>query len=127
MARDSAFDYKQADDLYRPQLNISMGSAFLKRLLDQFDQQFIMTVASYNASEDAVMMWLKTRYRGDPLEFIEDIPYSETMTYIKLVLRNFIYYSRLASQDDAMKFPEWCLEGLQSLKTSSIESPSAIQ
>ncbi|MGE3973967.1 MAG: tetratricopeptide repeat protein [Bdellovibrionales bacterium] len=127
VAKERSYDYKQTDDLYKPVVNITIGSALLKKLMSQFDKQFIITVASYNASEDAVLTWLKTRYRDDPLEFIEDIPYSETMTYIKLVLRNFIYYSRLADQDDSMDFPEWCLEGLQSLKTSSLRSPVSVQ
>jgi len=100
------------EDLYKPDINVVLGAAFLRNLLDQFDERFILTVASYNASERAVRGWMKTRFRGDSLEFIEDVPYEETRGYIKLVLRNFIFYLRLNSGGQPMPFPEWCLDSL---------------
>lgn len=123
MAREKGIALASHEDLYQPKINIPLGAGFMRQLLRKFDNQMVISIASYNASEDAVLTWLRTRYHGDPLEFIEDIPYSETMTYIKLVLRNFIFYSRLNSKGAEIAFPEWCLEGLQTLKTSSIESP----
>ncbi len=104
---------KNPEELYKPQINIPVGSAFIRILMDQFDDQFILTVASYNASEKAILNWIKTRYRGDTLEFIEDIPYDETRNYVKLVMRNYIYYLRINSEGVDIAFPEWCLESLQ--------------
>ena len=60
--------------------------------------------------------WVKSRYRGDALEFIEDVPYEETRNYIKLVMRNFIFYKRLNSGGAPVEFPEWCLANLQDIK-----------
>ena len=76
-----------------------------------------MTVASYNASERAVLGWINTRYKGDPITFIEDIPYSETKAYIKLVLRNFIWYKRLSAKSKETPYPEWALQGLEEFQT----------
>ncbi len=101
-----------AEDLYQPDTNVTLGAAFLRLLMDQYDEQFILTVASYNASEKAIRGWMKTRYRGDSLEFIEDIPYEETRGYVKLVLRNYIFYLRLNSGGEPVAFPEWCLQSL---------------
>ncbi len=123
MAKERGVTLASHEDLYQPKLNIPLGAVFMRQLLKKFDNQMVLSIASYNASEDAVFTWLRTRYHGDPLEFIEDIPYSETMTYIKLVLRNFIFYSRLNSKGDSIAFPEWCLDGLQTLKTSSLIDP----
>jgi soluble lytic murein transglycosylase len=123
IAKERGVALASHEDLYQPKLNIPLGASFMRQLLRKFDNQMVLSIASYNASEDAVLTWLRTRYRGDPLEFIEDIPYSETMIYIKLVLRNFIFYSRLSSKGDSIAFPEWCLEGLQTLKTSSTFEP----
>ncbi len=101
-----------AEDLYQPNTNVTLGAAFLRLLMDQYDEQFILTVASYNASEKAIRGWMRTRYRGDSLEFIEDIPYEETRGYVKLVLRNYIFYLRLNSGGEPVAFPEWCLQSL---------------
>lgn len=108
--------YREPDDLHRPFISIPLGASALRSLWDHYNGQFVLTVASYNADEDAVLGWVKTRFRKDPLEFIEDIPYEETRTYVKLVLRNFIFYERLKS-DGSTHFPEWCLESLQDFKS----------
>lgn len=101
------------EDLYRPEVNIVLGSAHLRGLLDRWNGQFIPAVASYNASEAAVRRWLKTRGNRDALTFIEDIPFDETKGYVKLVMRNFVFYSRLKSDPAPIAFPEWCLSGRQ--------------
>ena len=104
------------EDLYVPETNIPLGTAFVHDLLSKWRGSFIPTVASYNASEKAITGWVKSRYRGDALEFIEDVPYEETRNYIKLVMRNFIFYKRLNSGGAPVEFPEWCLANLQDIK-----------
>lgn len=101
------------EDLYKPELNIQLGATFLRETFNKWNGRFIPAVASYNASDRAVSNWLKTRDRHDPLAFIEDIPYDETRAYVKLVMRNFIFYSRLSTTEEGIAFPEWCLAGLQ--------------
>lgn len=107
------------EDLYKPEINIPVGAALLQALGKKYRGQFVLTAAAYNANERAIEGWLKTRLNEDPLEFIEDVPYEETRAYIKLVLRNFIFYSRLAKPGQAVAFPNWCLEDLQSFKVST--------
>ncbi len=116
-ARYANIRFQRHRELYDPETNIMLGSAFLKNLLGKNNNNFLVTVASYNASEKAIKNWVQTRYTGDPLEFIEDIPYSETQGYIKLVLRNLVFYQRLNSDGEAIYFPEWCLQSLQDFKS----------
>ena len=87
-------------DLYHPKKNIFLGSSLLKDLKKKFNNQFILYVASYNASHKVVKRWKKDRFNGNHIEFIEMIPYEETMNYVKLVLRNFFIYKRLLSQEN---------------------------
>lgn len=103
-------------ELFDPEKNIPLGTAFIRELLDQWKSQFVLAVASYNANEKAIAGWVKTRFHGDPLAFIEDIPYEETRNYIKLVVRNYVFYSRLNSGESEIHFPEWCLDHLQDFK-----------
>lgn len=98
-------EWKENNQLYDSQTNIQLGSYELERLLKKWDQQYIPAIASYNASEKAVKGWLKSRFRSDPIEFIEEIPYEETRNYIKLVLRNYIFYERM-KRKQPFAFPE---------------------
>ncbi len=112
MAQKVGIEIQEDEDLYIPEKNIAAGTSYLKELRDAYQGQFVMTVASYNAAAKAVKGWVKTRYRGEPLIFIEDIPYEETKGYIKLVLRNLIMYSRLNAGTQELDFPDWAFENL---------------
>ncbi len=87
--------YSDYSDLYNVKTNVTLGGELLKKLARRYEGKFIPTVAAYNAGDKPVRSWLKNRYREDPFEFIEMIPYKETRNYIKLVLRNYATYSRL--------------------------------
>jgi soluble lytic murein transglycosylase len=110
LSKGAQVPYAQMDDLYEPRTNINLGAAHLKELLARNKGQFILAVASYNANENAIRNWMKTRYRGDALEFIEEIPYEETRTYVRLVMRNLIFYSLLRSKNASIEFPGWLLK-----------------
>lgn len=98
--------YTGMEDLYDPKTNINFGAAHLKELFQRHHGQFILAVASYNASESVIHNWMKNRYRGDALEFIEEIPYEETRAYVRLVMRNLIFYSLLKSKSPSIEFPD---------------------
>ena len=123
-ARANAINYKKPEDLYKPHINIPLGSAHLRKLWDHYNGQLVLTVASYNASQKAIAGWLKTRFRGDSLEFIEDIPYEETRNYVKLVLRNMITYQAISSSKNGVEFPEWALR-INTANSQSERLPSS--
>ncbi len=100
-------------ELFKPEVNINLGTKLFKRLKSKFNNNYILAIASYNASQRVVKRWYKERYVDDPLEFIEKIPYKETRNYVKLVLRNFIIYKRVLSKDK-FYFPEEIISNEQS-------------
>ncbi|MCB0348228.1 MAG: lytic transglycosylase domain-containing protein, partial [Bdellovibrionales bacterium] len=102
------------EDLFKPEVNIPVGSAYMKELWDNYNGQFIVSVASYNASAQAVKGWIKTRFRGDAYQFIEDIPYEETKEYVKLIFRNMVMYKRMNFSMQKIAFPSWCFTSLES-------------
>ena len=110
VARTNGVSYKNMYDLYKPQKNIILGTAFLKQLFDKYNSQFITTVAVYNAGRTAVLRWLKQKPpEKDPLSFIEEIPYEETRTYVRLLIRNIIFYKLLTHPERKAFFPNWIL------------------
>jgi soluble lytic murein transglycosylase len=106
LARRNKLPYGEATDLMKPEINVPLGAFELKSLMNKYDQQFILAVSGYNANDSAIRGWLKTRMRQDPVEFIEEVPYEETRTYIKLTMRNYVFYRRLLNPNQATAFPE---------------------
>ncbi len=78
-----------------PEKNVQAGSKILQELIRKNKNNFVKYVARYNASKSVVNGWSRTKFRKDPVEFIEMIPYEETKGYVKLVFRNFVTYNRL--------------------------------
>lgn len=100
LSKKYGIPYKDYNDLYKPETNLEMGTALLKDLRSKFSSKFIQSVASYNASEEAIAVWERERFNGNYFEFIEMIPYEETRNYIKLVFRNYMTYKRISSKDE---------------------------
>jgi soluble lytic murein transglycosylase-like protein len=82
-------------DLSDPAFNIEVGQTYLENLRDMSYTQGLLpkVVAAYNAGPGSVQRWNATLDdRGDPLLFIESIPFRETRHYVEVVMRNFWMY-----------------------------------
>ena len=56
-------------------------------------------IAAYNAGPGNVLKWnLLGRNNGDPLLYIESIPFRETRQYVAAVLRNYWMYDQQTGQ-----------------------------
>lgn len=119
LSKDLKIKFEHHDDLFEPAINIPIGAHLLKKNFSRYKDNFILSVAAYNANDRAIKNWLNTRFREDPVEFIEEIPYEETRAYVKLVMRNFIFYRRLANPSLNLAFPSECLASLQAFRISS--------
>jgi len=75
-------------ELEDPARNTELGSLYLRRLLLQWANDPLLTVASYNAGPGAVQGWINPRLRQTPELWVEAIPYPETRLYVKKVLGN---------------------------------------
>lgn len=82
-------------DLFRPELNIRLGARYLQDLLREFKGNLPLALASYNAGPARVRQWLAKSGDLDNEEFTESIPFSETRSYVKKVLRSYEVYKIL--------------------------------
>ena len=80
----------------KPSTNIDLGQRQLERLRDMSDVTgglLPKVIAAYNAGPRPVGQWNAiVRDGGDPLLYIESIPYWETRGYVTTVLRNYWMY-----------------------------------
>ncbi len=82
-------------DLFDPEKNIELGSAELAALLSRFGGNWVDMIAGYNAGPGRPPQW-RAQFGSLPVdEYIEEIPFSETTLYVRLVLRNYWSYATL--------------------------------
>lgn len=86
-----------ADDLFDPRVNVSLGAAQLRTLVDRFGGQTPVALAGYNAGPNAAARWLNSASSVDSDIWIENIPYNETRTYVQRVLWHSVVFGWLRS------------------------------
>jgi soluble lytic murein transglycosylase len=85
-----------AGDMSDPAYSFELGQTYLEVLgrMGLTGGLLPKVIAAYNAGPGAVQTWNRTLDdQGDPLLFIESIPYRETRHYVEIVLRNYWIYA----------------------------------
>ncbi len=86
------------DQLFDPDTNIRLGTAYLGGLYRRFQNQEALAAGAYNAGEHAMMRWCD-QWGSRPLdEFVELITYDQAREYIKRVLGIYARYRHLYGQ-----------------------------
>jgi soluble lytic murein transglycosylase len=80
--------------LKEPALNTTLGSRYLRQLLDQTKGNPFLAVASYNAGPGAAQGWVTPLLQASPELWVEAIPFPETRLYVKKVLGNIWSYQQ---------------------------------
>jgi len=97
MARLAGIPLKDNERLFDPEVNIHLGSLYLKQLSRQFGGEKMYILAAYNAGPHRVKRWQKLIGANHLDIFIENIEFSETRHYVKAVLKNYWAYKLLNS------------------------------
>jgi soluble lytic murein transglycosylase len=84
------------DKLNDSNVNLSIGTGYLKLVLDDFGGSMALAAAAYNAGPSRPRSW-----RNGPLLdaaiWAENVPFSETRDYVKKVLANTTMYAAIMS------------------------------
>jgi soluble lytic murein transglycosylase-like protein len=87
--------------LNNPSVNLEYGQSYIESIRDRFETGGLLpkVIAAYNAGPTPVGEWnARVRDSGDPLLYIESIPYWETRAYVATVLRNYWMYQLQAGE-----------------------------
>lgn len=94
-----------------PVYNVTLGSAYFGRLRDQLGGSHVLAVAAYNAGPGNVRKFIAAN--GDPrdagvdvVDWVEQIPFSETRDYVQRVLGNAVVYDALRPATAVMVRPK---------------------
>jgi soluble lytic murein transglycosylase-like protein len=102
LSRSTGLGYTPAS-LFDPSLNLEFGQTYIERMRvsSVTAGQLPRVIASYNAGPLPVGRWASLPGQGDPILWIESIPYWETRYYVPAVLRNLWVYEGLANREPA--------------------------
>jgi len=81
--------------LFIPDVNIQIGTRYMRDLMKQFDNNHAFVAGAYNGGPGRMTRWMKELDGSDLDEFIEDIPIDETRWHIKKVLDSYYIYKEL--------------------------------
>jgi soluble lytic murein transglycosylase len=98
-ARKLGMEYSSSR-LTNPFYNMELGDAVFSHLMTVYNGSYPLAVAAYNSGPGNVNKWL--RDNGDPrfgtiawVDWIEQIPFSETRNYVAHVIENAVVYEAL--------------------------------
>lgn len=95
-AQRGGIAYRGAHDLLNPTTNVTIGSHYMRMVLNDFGDNRILAAAAYNAGPGRVRQWL-ARVPGtvEHDQFVETIPFRETRQYVQNVLAFAVIYAYL--------------------------------
>ncbi|WP_271077688.1 transglycosylase SLT domain-containing protein [Aurantiacibacter sp. MUD61] len=87
-------------NVFEPSMNLALGQCNLQMVARNSATQgrLPQIMAAYNAGLTPITRWVsEVNDQGDPLLYMESIPYWETRGYVAIVMRNYWMYERQAN------------------------------
>jgi soluble lytic murein transglycosylase len=94
-ANEIASAYGLDNNLLNPDTNIRLGSLYYSKMKNSLWDRDAYAIMAYNGGWFSVVNWTKTLDYSDIDDFVEKIPYPETQSYVKKVLRSYWCYSNI--------------------------------
>lgn len=126
VAKKLSLKVELPDDMFRPEVNIPMGSFYVAQMLDQFEGNVPLALAAYNAGPNRIKTWLEVRPElreaitqpsssAQSEIWFDELPWSETSFYVKAILRNVLLYRLVEEGSFTPKLVLW--QDLQNKKS----------
>ena len=93
--KKGGFGYDIAEDIFNPDVNVSLGCYYLKQLLESYDGDISLAITAYNGGTGNVGKWLKDDELSDGDGGLLDIPFKETKGYVDKVLKAYNKYTQI--------------------------------
>ena len=87
---------RSRSQLLDPDLNVELGTRYIRSLLSRTGGHYILAAASYNAGPHRVRGWLPADGEVEAAVWIDNIPFTETRRYVRRILAyGAVYEHRL--------------------------------
>jgi soluble lytic murein transglycosylase len=92
------FPAPSKDALFDPLIAVPLGAAYVRELLDRYDNQLDLSLAAYNAGPVSVARWLPAQ-PVDADVWIENIPYTETRGYVQHIFEHIVAFASVRNAE----------------------------
>jgi soluble lytic murein transglycosylase len=115
--------------LKKPDINLRLGTYYLRKQLDARNGSVEDTLAGYNAGPSRVPVWHGWADFREPSEFVETVPFAQTRDYIQIILRNaelyrWIYQNEPAPAEEPEPAPASAAPAVKSTSKSKAKPPA---
>jgi len=104
MAKEESLGHFEVAMLMDPEVNIHLGTAYLRDLKKEYHDNPYLVLANYNAGPEATKRWQNAGANKPVEAMVENINYWETRDYVKKVMGNYATYRLLEAS--RVKAPE---------------------
>lgn len=101
VAAELGFGRIAPEDLYRPELSISLGASYLAELLRRFDGREHQAVAAYNAGPPQAVLWQTYCFGREVPEYFTKTGFVQTRGYLRKVLGSRAQYEELYADPES--------------------------
>lgn len=105
VARELNQRWRGSNSLYDPEKNLTYGAYYYQKLLTQFNGNYALALAAYNAGPSRVKQWLPDETMPADI-WIETIPFRETREYVTTVLVYSMIYRQLLDSSSQLTLNE---------------------
>ena len=92
------------ENILEPDTNINIGTKYISTLLEKYECVEI-ALAAYNAGIGNVNKWIENGIIKSDGSDIENIPFKETNTYVRKIMRDYKIYGQREKRDHVPFFP----------------------
>ena len=82
------------ENILNPDVNINIGTKYISTLLEKY-KNIEIALAAYNAGSGNVDRWIEKGTIEADGSNIENIPFKETNTYVRKIMRDYKIYKNL--------------------------------
>lgn len=88
-------DFTGIEDLKNIETNIEFGVKYFSDLLKEYDNNYLLALAAYNAGKGNVIKWINNGIIKSDGSDIENIPFKETNIYVRKIVRDYEIYQKI--------------------------------
>jgi soluble lytic murein transglycosylase len=100
IASDLGLKEFSVEHLYRPEVNINLGTRYIQQIIQRFGRRLEVIAAGYNSGESNVRRWLDCTNTNETFEFFSNIDLPETKAYVMIVRGNYESYKRTYQKEN---------------------------
>ncbi len=105
MAREEGISHFETFQLLDTEMNIRLGTRYLRQMLDKLGGVPEYALAAYNAGDYRVEDWQAAGPYSGIDEFVESIPFTQTREYVQAILRNEETYKAIDAAQNSQARP----------------------